>query len=102
MSLAGGWLNTAAYAAGWQVIRAMPAPLAGRLFTAAADLAVRRDARSVRQLRRNLARVAGPRASSAELDQLVRAGMRSYARYWLETFRLPSMDVDKILPAYEV
>ncbi len=98
MSLAGGWLSTAAYAAGWRVIRALPEPVAGRLFTAAADLAVRRDGRSVRQLRRNLARVA-PAADRSELDRLVRAGLRSYARYWLETFRLPSMDVGQILAA---
>jgi KDO2-lipid IV(A) lauroyltransferase len=97
VTLAGGWLSTASYAAGWRVIRALPAPLAGRLFTAAADLAVRRDGRSVRQLRRNLARVAGPGADPAELDRLVRAGMRSYARYWLETFRLPSMDHGQII-----
>lgn len=93
----GGWLSTAGYAAGWRVIRALPAPLAGRLFAAAADLAVRRDGRSVRQLRRNLARVAGTETGPAELDRLVRAGMRSYARYWLETFRLPSMDVEEIV-----
>ncbi|MDQ1721072.1 MAG: phosphatidylinositol dimannoside acyltransferase [Pseudonocardiales bacterium] len=91
------WLSTAGYAAGWRVIRALPAPLASRLFAAAADLAVRRDGRSVRQLRRNLSRVAGPEASPAELDRLVRDGMRSYARYWLETFRLPSMDADQIV-----
>ena len=97
MKAAGGWLSTAGYAAGWRVVRALPAPLAGRLFAAAADLAVRRNGRSVRQLRSNLARVAGPEAGPAELDRLVRAGMRSYARYWLETFRLPSMDVDRII-----
>jgi KDO2-lipid IV(A) lauroyltransferase len=95
--LAGGWLTTASYVAGWRLIRALPAPLAGRLFAAAADLAVRRDGRSVRQLRRNLARVAGPDVAPAELDRLVRAGMRSYARYWLETFRLPSMDHGQII-----
>ncbi len=97
MRLAGDWLSTAGYAAGWRIIRGLPAPLAGRLFAAAADLAVRRDGRSVRQLRRNLARVAGPQATPDELDRLVRAGMRSYARYWLETFRLPSMDADRIV-----
>ncbi len=37
----------------------------------------------------NLARVV-PAAPPAELDALVRAGLRSYARYWCETFRLPA------------
>jgi len=44
-------------------------------------------------LRRNLARVV-PQAGEAELDELVRAGLRSYARYWCETFRLPAMNPD--------
>ncbi|HST48165.1 phosphatidylinositol mannoside acyltransferase [Jatrophihabitans sp.] len=99
MKPAAGWLSTAGYVTGWRLIRALPAPVAGRLFAAAADLAVRRDGRSVRQLRRNLQRVAGAAAGAAELDRLVRAGMRSYARYWLETFRLPSMDVGQVLAA---
>jgi KDO2-lipid IV(A) lauroyltransferase len=45
----------------------------------------------VRQLRANLARVV-PQADPVELDELTRRAMRSYARYWHETFRLPSMD----------
>jgi phosphatidylinositol dimannoside acyltransferase len=97
VTLVGDWLSTASYAAGWRVVRALPAPVAGRLFATAADVAVRRDGRSIRQLRRNLARVAGPDVAPVELDRLVRAGMRSYARYWLETFRLPSMDHDQII-----
>ena len=44
----------------------------------------------MRQLRANLARVAGPGRPSC--DALVRQAMRSYARYWLETFRLPRID----------
>jgi phosphatidylinositol dimannoside acyltransferase len=95
--LVAGWLSTAGYAAGWRIVRALPAPLAGWLFAAGAELSVRRNGPSVRQLRRNLSRVVGPGADAAELDRLVRAGLRSYARYWLETFRLPSMAVDQIL-----
>jgi len=98
VKLASGRLSTAGYVAGWRLIRALPAPVAGRLFRSAADLAVRRDGKAVRQLRRNLRRVA-PSADAALLDRLVADGMRSYARYWLETFRLPSMDVAKLLAA---
>jgi lauroyl/myristoyl acyltransferase len=93
-----GWLSTAGYVAGWRLIRGLPAPVAGRLFGAAADLAVRRDGKGARQLRRNLERVVAT-TDPDELDRLVRAGMRSYARYWLETFRLPSMDVEQVLAA---
>jgi len=40
-------------------------------------------------LRRHLGRVLGPDASEETLDRLVAGGFDSYARYWLESFRLP-------------
>jgi KDO2-lipid IV(A) lauroyltransferase len=85
------------YAAAWRLVRTLPEPMSRLAFGQAADLSVRRGGRSVSQLRRNLARVAGPDQSAAAIQTLVRDGMRSYARYWLETFRLPSMDVDEVL-----
>jgi len=79
------------YAAGWRLVRRLPASVAGAAFGLGADFAARRNGAGVRQLRRNLARVV-PQADTAELDELVRGAMRSYARYWHESFRLPSMD----------
>jgi KDO2-lipid IV(A) lauroyltransferase len=61
------------------------------VFRAAADLAAKRGGPGARQMRRNYARVV-PQAGPAELDELVRGGLRSYARFWKEAFRLPSMD----------
>lgn len=84
------------YAAGWRLARVAPGEVATRVFRAGADLAARRDGPRARQLRRNLARVV-PDATSAELDALVRNGLRSYARYWQETFTLPSADHDALL-----
>jgi phosphatidylinositol dimannoside acyltransferase len=81
----------AGYAAGWQVVRTLPAPVAAAAFRLGADLAWRRDGAGARRLRANLARVV-PGAAAAELDALVRAGLRSYARYWCEAFRLPTME----------
>jgi lauroyl/myristoyl acyltransferase len=75
----------AAFAAGWAAVRALPQPVAAAGFAAVGELSARRDTRGVRQLRRNLARVAGP---GVDLDPLVRRAVRSYARYWQETFRL--------------
>lgn len=43
------------------------------------------------QVRRNLRRVA-PEASPTDLRDLVRAAYVSYARYWLDSFRLHTMD----------
>ena len=89
-------VTDAGFAAGWRVVRGLPEPVAREAFRLGADLAVRRDGAGVRRLRGNLRRVV-PEASPAELDALVRAGMRSYARYWCEAFRLPSMDRSAVL-----
>jgi lauroyl/myristoyl acyltransferase len=92
------------YAAGWRLLRFAPGGLAARAFRAGADLAAHRDGPGTCQLRRNLARVV-PHAPSAELDALVRDGLRSYARYWQEVFTLPWTDhaalVDRLDSAME-
>jgi KDO2-lipid IV(A) lauroyltransferase len=80
------------FGAGWGLVKALPEGLSERAFRGAADMAAVRNGAGARQLRRNLRRVV-PAASEAELDQLVGEGLRSYARYWLETFRLPKMDL---------
>lgn len=80
-----------AYAAGWGLVNRMPERMAGTLFRMGADYTANRRGPGATQYRRNLARVA-PHASEAELDDLVRRGLRSYARYWRETFRLSTMD----------
>jgi phosphatidylinositol dimannoside acyltransferase len=79
------------YAAGWRLVPHTPGPLATRAFRAGANLAARWGGPGACQLRRNLARVV-PDATPAELDTLVRDGLRSYARYWQEIFLLPSAD----------
>ncbi|KAA9149750.1 phosphatidylinositol mannoside acyltransferase [Amycolatopsis acidicola] len=83
------------YALGWQLIRRLPAGMSSAAFALGADFGARRDGPGVRQLRRNLARVV-PQAGTAELDELTRRALRSYARYWLEMFRLPAMDPEAV------
>lgn len=90
-----GGLADLGYGAGWGLVRRLPAPIASGVFRAGADWAAKRGGAGVRQLRRNLARVV-PRAGEDELDELVRDGVRSYARYWCEAFRLPSMDLTEL------
>jgi phosphatidylinositol dimannoside acyltransferase len=85
----------AEYAAAWRLVRGLPPGPAFGAFRIGADLATRQDGAGVRRLRANLARVV-PSASPAQLDLLVRDAMRSYARYWCETFRLPTMDLAEI------
>ncbi|MFE2751813.1 phosphatidylinositol mannoside acyltransferase [Actinosynnema sp. NPDC059335] len=83
------------YAAGWRLVRLLPERAAEALFDLGADRAARRGGGGVSRLRANLRRVV-PRAGEAELDELVRLAVRSYARYWREAFRLPSMDLDQV------
>ena len=78
------------YAAGWRLVRALPLPVARAAFELGADRAVRRNGPGTQRLRRNLRRVVGDGMPDAELDELVRDGLRSYARYWMEAFRLPA------------
>ena len=84
-------LTATAYLAGWRIVKFLPQPVARCVFNVAADLACcwgRGGGQSVEQLRRNLGRVVGV---DTVTDSLVRAAMRSYARYWMEAFRLPSL-----------
>ena len=88
-------LVAAGYIAGWKVAGALPAPLTARAAEWAADRASG-DGAGMEMLRRNLTRVVGPENVTREL---VRDAMRSYARYWLEAFRLPRMAGDPGLNA---
>lgn len=90
------------YLAGWRLIRAVPRPVAAAAFRAGADRAHRRDGRGATRLAANLRRVVGPDVSEAELAALTRQGLRSYARYWMEAFRLPSLSREEILRSFRL
>ena len=81
------------YAAGWRVVRALPEGAARSTFDAGARFAARGG--GPQQLRKNLARVLGV-APEAVPASLMRASLASYARYWREAFRLPSMDLPAV------
>lgn len=90
-------LVAAGFGAGWSMVKALPEGVATRSADAAADLAFRRRGPATVQLARNLRRVLGADATPASLSAVTRAGLRSYARYWRETFRLPSMDHEAVV-----
>ncbi|MFC7331250.1 phosphatidylinositol mannoside acyltransferase [Marinactinospora rubrisoli] len=90
-------LAAAAYAAGWTLVRRVPEPVGRWVFTRIADLAWRRRTAGARRLEANLRRVVGPGTPPERLRALVRAGMRSYLRYWYEVFRIPAMSRATIL-----
>jgi KDO2-lipid IV(A) lauroyltransferase len=90
------------YGAGWRVIRTLPESAGWALFRTAADRAARGGGPSAQRLALNLRRVVGPEVSEAELATLVRDGMRSYARYWLQAFRLPSISPQHVLETFRM
>jgi KDO2-lipid IV(A) lauroyltransferase len=79
----------AAYVAGWRGVGHLPENQARRIFDGIARHLHRRNGPAVQRLRANLAKVR-PDLDGAELDALTREGVRSYLRYWCESFRLPS------------
>ncbi len=95
-------LTGVAYQLGWKVICRFPESWARWLFTEAADLAWRRQGPKVQVLEANLRRVliytgGSPEVDGKELRMLSRAALRSYARYWLEVFRLPMIPSERIV-----
>ncbi|MFF2506781.1 phosphatidylinositol mannoside acyltransferase [Streptomyces sp. NPDC058067] len=94
-------LTDALYGAGWSTVKKLPEPVATRLGRTIADIAWKKRGKSVLRLESNLARVV-PDASPERLKQLSRAGMRSYLRYWMESFRLPSWSPERVRNGFDV
>ncbi len=89
-------VSVLAYLGGWRVVRWLPERFAYAAFALVGDLIWALHGKGVRQLEANLARVR-PMASDGELRRLSRDGLRSYLRYWCDTFRLPTWSEDRIL-----
>ncbi|QEV17064.1 phosphatidylinositol mannoside acyltransferase [Streptomyces alboniger] len=94
-------LTDALYGLGWSTVKKLPEPVAQRLGTTIADAVWRRRGKGVLRLESNLARVV-PDATPERLAQLSRAGMRSYLRYWMESFRLPSWSRERVRDGVDV
>ncbi|MFJ6993508.1 phosphatidylinositol mannoside acyltransferase [Streptomyces sp. NPDC003090] len=92
---AGERLTDALYGLGWATVKKLPEPVAAGLGRRIADTAWKRRGQGVLRLEANLARVV-PDASPQRLAELSRAGMRSYMRYWMESFRLPSWSAERV------
>ncbi|MGI8899899.1 MAG: phosphatidylinositol mannoside acyltransferase [Nocardioides sp.] len=93
VGLASRHATTAAYLSGWRLVRLLPERTALSAFTRIADQVHRRDGRSVQRLRNNLSRV----VRGEDLEAVTRAGVRSYLRYWCESFRLPSWPTEDLV-----
>lgn len=94
-------LTDALYGIGWSTVKKLPEPVAAGLGRGIADLAWKRRGKGVQRLESNYARVV-PDASPQRLAELSRAGMRSYLRYWMESFRLPARSPERIAAEVEI
>ncbi|MEU0988674.1 phosphatidylinositol mannoside acyltransferase [Streptomyces sp. NPDC005953] len=89
------------YGLGWSAVKKLPEPAAEALGRTIADTAWKRRGEGVRRLEANLARVV-PDAGPTRLAELSRAGMRSYMRYWMESFRLPTWSAERVRDSVQV
>ncbi|MER7396668.1 phosphatidylinositol mannoside acyltransferase [Streptomyces sp. NPDC000151] len=96
-----GKLTDALYGLGWATVKKLPEPVAVRLGERLADTVWKRRGKGVQRLEANLARVV-PDASPQALSRLSRAGMRSYMRYWMESFRLPAWSRERVAKGVDV
>ncbi|MER6062934.1 phosphatidylinositol mannoside acyltransferase [Streptomyces sp. NPDC001792] len=88
------------YGLGWSTVKKLPEPVAVRLGQTIADLAWKQRGKGVQRLESNYARVV-PGAGPERLRELSRAGMRSYLRYWMESFRLPAWSRERVKSGFD-
>ena len=88
-------LSAYAYFAGWRIVRWLPERTAYRLAYAVADFLTKRNGKNVSRLRSNLQRTQ-PNITELDLDLLVFNAMRSYMRYWCDTFRFPDWSTQRV------
>ena len=88
-------LSAYAYFAGWRIVRWLPESTAYRLAYAGADFLTKRNGKNVSRLRSNLQRTQ-PNITALDLDLLVFDAMRSYMRYWCDTFRFPDWSTERV------
>ena len=86
--------SASAYVAGWRLVRRLPERRARQLFDRIGRRIYRGDGKSVQRLRSNLQRLGVP---ADRLEATVEAGVRSYLRYWCESFRLPSWPIEDVV-----
>jgi len=84
------------YNLAWKMIRWIPEGKAYSLADRFADFIYARNGKGVNRLRINYQRVR-PELDKAQLEFLVNAGMRSYLRYWCDTFRFPAWSKERLL-----
>ena len=84
------------YLFAWKVIGVLPEKSAYKLANIISDRVYSKNGKGVKRLRSNYRRVM-PNISERQLDELTKYGMRSYLRYWFDTFRLNKWSKSRII-----
>jgi KDO2-lipid IV(A) lauroyltransferase len=87
---------TALYKGGARLARALPAPVALGVAPLVAPALTGGMGAQRRMLERHLARAVGRPLRPVERRRLVTEAFESYARYWIESFRLPSVSAAEL------
>lgn len=91
------WATYLGYTVVWETAARLPRPVALRIPDRLGSLWYRfANDRQKQQVRRNQARVSGTRCPP-DLERRVEDAYRSYARYWLDSFRAHRLDEDDVL-----
>lgn len=89
------------YLLAWRVVRWLPEKIAYGLFYKLGKMLAKRKGKSVARLRSNLERVKSD-YTEEQMDALMKASMRSYMRYWCDTFRFPDWSKERMRQTVEV
>ena len=79
-----------------------PEPMAAFAARGLAQAAVPLSADQRLIAERNMRRVLGPDASDTQVRRAVRHVFESYARYWVDTLRLPDLDADQVSDGFTI
>jgi len=89
------------YLFAWKLIGFLPEKSAYKLANLVSDRIYKKNGKGIKRLRSNYRRVK-PDFSEIELEKLTKLGMRSYMRYWFDTFRLNQWSKERIIQTTKV
>ena len=89
------------YLLAWKLIALLPEKLAYNLADYVSDQIYKKNGKGIKRLRGNYGQVM-PEYSTEKLEELTKLGMRSYLRYWFDTFRLSRWSKNRIISTTKV
>lgn len=89
------------YLFAWKLIAVLPEKSAYKLADYVSDRIYKNNGKGIKRLRGNFRRVM-PEYSAQKLEELTKSGMRSYMRYWFDTFRLSKWSKHRIISTTQV